>query len=159
MNLPELLEISTKWLAWAGIGLLLTTLIAFIFRWGVRFRLVGATVFTLLLSGSCLVFGASYTPPYVVEGAKYLPVVFDNGYDLIVTQASEDFPTEAIEPTLEQIAGNLKGGGRNGAMVHIRIRKLERVNNGVSKPIILGEIVRDIDKGITLPLKGLSNDA
>ena len=48
----------------------------------------------------------------VIEGAKYAPVVFDNGKDLVVIQASDDFPQEAINPTLQQVAGNLKGSGR-----------------------------------------------
>ena len=153
MTLSELITQSSSWFAWGGAALGVMTLISFIIGWGAKFRLVGATVFTLLLSASTWAFSASYTPPFVAQGAKYAPVVFDNGYDLVVAQAPEDFPEEAIQPTLEQIAGNLKGGGRNKAMVHIRIRKIDTTGEGISKPIILGEVIRDIQQGVTKPLK------
>ncbi len=153
MTLTQLLENATIWLAWSALGLGVATLISFIIGWAAKFRLVGATIFTLLLSGSCWAFAESYTPPLVIEGSKYAPVVYDNGSDLVVAQASEDFPNSAIQPTLEQISGNLKGRGRNGALVHVRIRRLEPAGKGISKPVILGEIVKDVnqDKTLTQP--------
>lgn len=63
MSIPELIETATGWLAWSGLALSLMTLIAFLVRWGQRFRLVGVTSFTLLLLASCWAFGVSYTPP------------------------------------------------------------------------------------------------
>ncbi len=150
MNLVQLLEESTKWFAWLGLGLALLTLISFIINWGIRYRLVGATVFSILLSASSWAFTSSYNPPFLVEGARYAPVVFDNDYDLVIAQATEDFPEESIKPTLEQIAGNLKGGGRSGAMVHIRLRELLPAGEGITQPVILGEVIRDINQGITI---------
>ena len=52
-----------------------------------------------------------------------------------------------------QIAGNLKGGGRNGAQVKVRLRKIESVGDGISRPIVLGEIINDLkeSKIIELP--------
>ncbi len=148
--MSKFLQDATTWFAWLGIGLTLITLIAFITKWGIRFRLVGASVFALLLSGSCWAFQESYTPPIKIEGALYVPVVYDNGADLVVAQASEEFPHEAIQPSLEQIAENLKGGGRNVKSVHVRIRKIETVKEGVSKPIVLGEVIRDPSKRLTV---------
>ena len=43
-----------------------------------------------------------------IEGAKYIPIVYDNGFDLIIAKANIDFPLEAIEPTLKQLSENLK---------------------------------------------------
>jgi len=149
MPLSELLNQSAIWLAWTGLGLIVITFISFVIGWKEKFRLVGITVFTLLLSGSCWAFSISYTPPLVVEGARYVPVVYDNGNDLVVAQAPEDFPDEAIKPTLEQLAGNLKGGGRSGAKVNIRLRKVEAAGVGISKPTVLGEVVRDIRESAT----------
>ena len=100
MALDQLLISAVPWLGWTGLGLSLLTVVAFLTRWGLRFRLVGISSFTFLLAVSCWAFGISYTPPVVVEGAIRAPVVFDNGEDLIVAQASADFPSEAIEPTL-----------------------------------------------------------
>ncbi len=152
MTLTGLVQNSTPWLAWCGLGLTGLTILSFLINWNAKFRLIGASVFTLLLAGSSWAFTASYTPPLAIEGAKYAPVVYDNGSDLVVAQASKDFPEEAIQPTLEQIAGNLKGRGVNGAMVHIRLRKLVNSNNGITTPIVIGEIIRDIPQGISIKL-------
>ncbi len=157
MPLTELLEASTTWFAWAGIGLGVLTLISFLAGWGIKFRLVGTTVFTLLLAGSTWAFTASYSPPFKVEGAKYAPVVYDNGIDLIVAQASQDFPKEAIQPTLEQIAGNLKGAGRDKD-VHIRLRQVQPFAKGISNPVVLGEVIRDIRLKTTFPITKPNNN-
>ncbi|WP_332299710.1 Ycf51 family protein [Prochlorococcus marinus] len=152
MSISQFLQEVTTWLAWSGLGLGILTIIAFLIKWGAKFRLVGATIFTLLLSGSCWAFQQSYTPPVTVEGAMSIPVVYDNGGDLVVAQATEDFPKEAIKPTLEQIAGNLKGGGRNGSNVTVRIRKLEAKGEGLSQPVILGEVTRDSFNNVSIPI-------
>ena len=153
MSTSEVIQDVTKWLAWGGSGLGILTILAYLLNWGIKFRLTGTTIFTLLLSASCWAFDQSYRPPLNVEGYKYAPIVYDNGFDLVVAQASDDFPEEAIKPTLLQIAGNLKGGGRNGAQVKVRLRKIESAGEGISQPIILGEIINDMkeSKIIELP--------
>tara|TARA_Y100001968_G_scaffold69255_1_gene60367 strand:- start:1542 stop:2111 length:570 start_codon:yes stop_codon:yes gene_type:complete len=153
MTIYQTLQNATTFLSWTGLVLGLLTIISFFFSWGGRFRLVGATIFSFLLAASCWAFNESYKPPFVVEGAQNAPVVYDNGFDLVVAQASESFPSESIQPTLEQIAGNLKGGGRNGAQVHIRLRKLISTEEGKSTPVILGEVLRDIDQSITIRIE------
>ncbi len=144
MSMTEVIQDLAKWLAWGGLGLGILTILAYLAGWGIKFRLTGITIFTILLSGSCWAFEQSYTPPVNVEGYKYAPIVYDNGFDLVVAQASNDFPEESIKPTLLQIAGNLKGGGRNGSQVKIRLRKIESAGEGISKPIVLGEIIKDL---------------
>ncbi len=158
MSMSEVIQDATKWLAWGGSGLGVLTILAYLFGWTIKFRLTGTTIFTLLLSGSCWAFNQSYTPPLNVEGYKYAPIVYDNGFDLVVAQASNDFPEESVRPTLLQIAGNLKGGGRNGAQVKVRLRKVESAGDGISKPIILGEIINDLkeSKIIELPARNYS---
>ena len=147
MPLPELLETSSGWLAWGGVVLSALTIVAFVARWGLRFRLVGVTSFTLLLSASCWAFSVSYTPTVKVDGAVRVPVVFDNGDDLVVAQAGEDFPPEAVAPTLEQLAQNVRPGGRSSAVVSVRLRQLQPAGDGASTPIVLGELERSFDPG------------
>ncbi|QNJ05544.1 hypothetical protein SynMEDNS5_00816 [Synechococcus sp. MEDNS5] len=147
MPLPELLENSSGWLAWGGAALSALTIVAFIAGWGVRFRLVGVSSFTLLLSASCWAFSVSYTPTVKVDGALRVPVVFDNGDDLVVAQASVDFPPEAVAPTLEQLALNVRPGGRSSAVVSVRLRQLQPAGDGASRPIILGELERSFEPG------------
>ena len=138
MNLPHLLQNSAGWLAWSGLGFAVLTAIAFAARWGFRFRLVGVTSFTLLLAVSSWAFTVSYTPPVAIEGAVRAPVVFDNGNDLVVAQAPADLEASAVEPTLAQLAGNLRPGGRSSETVVIRLRQLQEIGDGVSAPVILG---------------------
>tara|TARA_Y100001968_G_C19278765_1_gene678120 strand:- start:456 stop:986 length:531 start_codon:yes stop_codon:yes gene_type:complete len=157
MSISQTLQEATTWFAWSGIALTALTLVFFIFNWNAKFRLVGASIFTLLLSASCWAFTKSYRPPFNVEGALYAPVVYDNGSDLVVAQAPEGFPEDAIEPTLLQIAGNLKGGGGNRSLVHVRLRKLIPINNETSKPLILGEVIKDVKKNEISPYINNSN--
>ena len=144
MSFFELLENTPKIFAFFGVLLLIGTLISFIFNFGFKFRIIGATIFSLLLSLSSWAFIQSYTEKVVIEGAKYVPIVYDNGFDLIVAKADDEFPEEAIEPTLEQLLENLRKGSRSGAEVKIKIRKLEKISNGISKPVIIGEVQKNV---------------
>ncbi len=156
MTFSQLITESIGWLTWLGLGLLFLTLISFIAGWGFKFRLIGATVFCFLLVASAFTFLESYQAPVVIEGAKHPPVVYDNGTNMVIAQAPDDFPIESIQPTLEEIARNLKGGGRNGSNVTVRLRKLVPLRDGVSKPEVLGEVIIDLDNNITI-LQDLSN--
>ena len=144
MSFFELLENTPKIFAFFGVLLLIGTLISFIFNFGFKFRIIGATIFSLLLSLSSWAFIQSYTEKVAIEGAKYVPIVYDNGFDLIVAKADDEFPEEAIEPTLEQLSENLRKGSRSGANVKIKIRKLEKISDGISKPVIIGEVQKNV---------------
>ena len=139
MSFFELLEKTPTIFGLLGIILFLFTLISFLFNFKFKFRLTGATIFSLLLSLSSWAFIQSYSENIKIEGAKYVPIVYDNGFDLIIAKANVDFPSEAIEPTLKQFSENLKKGSRSGSQVKIKIRALEKISENVSKPIILGE--------------------
>lgn len=147
MALDQLLISAVPWLGWSGLGLALLTVVAFLAGWGLRFRLVGVSSFTLLLAVSCWAFGVSYTPPVVVEGAIRAPIVFDNGTDLVVAQAPLDLEADAVSATLEQLAGNLRSAGRGSGTVTVRLRAFETPRDGISQPVILGETVRDFRPG------------
>ncbi len=140
MSFFELLNNTPKIFGFLGMFLSLITIVAFIFNFGFKFRIIGATIFSLLLSLSSWAFMQSYSETVVVEGARYVPIVYDNGFDLIIAKAENDFPEEAINPTLQQLSDNLRKGSRSGANVKIKIRKLERISDEVSKPVIIGEI-------------------
>ena len=140
MSFFELLESTPKIFGILGGTLFFITLITFLFNFPIKFRLTGATIFSFLLSIFSWAFLQSYSENIKVEGAVYLPIVYDNGSDLIITKADQDLPIESIEPSLEQISSNLKKGSRSGRKVKIRIRRLEKISEGISKPIVIGEI-------------------
>ena len=85
----------------------------------------------------------SYTPPVVIEGATRAPVVFDNGADLVVAQLPIDASEATIEPTLQQLAGNLRGSGRSTSTVTVRLRSFDTSGDGRSRPVVRGELERD----------------
>ena len=89
-------------------------------------------------------FIQSYTEKVVIEGAKYVPIVYDNGFDLIIAKVDNNFPEESLEPTLEQLSENILKGSRSGANVRIKIRKLEKISDGVSKPVVIGEVQKNV---------------
>lgn len=137
------------WLGAASGVLAVLMVVGFLARWGFRFRLVGVTSFTALLSLSCLAFAISYTPRERVVGAVNAPLVFDNGTDLVVATAAADLPSQAFAPTVEQVARNLRGSGRSSAdgYVHVRLRRVEAAEQGVSRPVVLAEATRSLRDG------------
>jgi len=144
MSFFELLENTPKIFGFLGLFLLCVTVIAFIFNFGFKFRIIGATIFSILLSLSSWAFIQSYTEKVLIEDAKYVPIVYDNGFDLIIAKADDDFQEDSIEPTLEQLSENLRKGSRSGANVKIKIRKLEKISDGVSKPVVIGEVQKNV---------------
>ena len=144
MSFFELLENTPKIFGILGILLLSVSFIAFIFNFRFKFRLIGATIFSLLLSLSSWAFIQSYSEKIVIEGAKYLPIVYDNGFDLIIAKAEDDFQEKSIAPTLEQLSENLRKVSRSGANVKIKIRKLEKISDDVSRPVVIGEVQKNV---------------
>jgi len=134
---------------WLGVasGLLAAlTVAAFIVGWGFRFRLVGVTSFTALLAISCWAFSVSYVPRISVPGAVQVPIVYDNGGDLVVAAAPPGLAPEAVAPTVEQVARNLRASGRVSptGVVRVRLRGLDNGDDGRSTPRVLAEAQRDL---------------
>ena len=75
MSFFELLENTPKIFGYFGIFLFICTITAFVFNLGFKFRIIGATIFSLLLSLSSWAFIQSYTEKIAIEGAKYVPIV------------------------------------------------------------------------------------
>jgi hypothetical protein len=153
MRADPLLLTAGEWLGVASAVLLLLTVVAFLVRWGIRFRLVGITSFTVLLSLSCLAFAVSYTPRQLVEGAISVPVVFDNGSDLVIAAAPAQMAPEAYGPSVQQVALNLRGSGRGTQRVEVRLRRMEPKGDGSDVPVVLATAIRNLDDG-TVILKG-----
>jgi hypothetical protein len=89
----------------------------------------------------------------MVEGAVSVPVVFDNGAELVVAAAPADLQAAAALPSAEQVARNLRGNGRQSddASVVVRLRRVELVAPGLSQPVILAEVRRDLMTGEISP--------
>ena len=147
MRADPLLLTAGEWLGVASAVLLVLTLVAFVVRWGIRFRLVGVTSFTVLLSLSCLAFAVSYAPRQLVDGAVSVPVVFDNGSDLVVAAAPADLDPAAFAPSVQQVALNLRGSGRGTQLVEVRLRRVEPTAAGTDTPVVLATAIRNLADG------------
>lgn len=145
---PILLE-AGRWLGVASGGLFVLMLLGFGLGWGIRFRLVGVTSFTTLLAISCVAFAVSYRPLLLIEGAVAVPIVYDNGTDLVIAAAPADLAEAAVAPSLEQVARNLRGSGRNttDGLVTVRLRRIVPEADGLDRPVVLAEVQRNLGSG------------
>jgi hypothetical protein len=144
-----ILLLAARWLGIASGLLALLMVVGFWARWGFRFRLVGITSFTTLLALSCAAFSISYTPRVSVPGAIGVPVVFDNGADLVIAAAPDSLSPDAAGPSVEQVARNLRGSGRSSTdgEVTVRLRRVESAGAGISRPVVLAEAKRNLFTG------------
>lgn len=137
----EFLE-ATKWAAGGTLVLALITVLAFVFGWGIRFRLVGATSFAAVLTGGLL--GLSFEPftRTVIPGAVNYATVYDSGAAQVVIAVPSTVDEESLEATLQQAASNLFKPyrlGLPGETATIRARTILH-EPGVSKLVYLGQI-------------------
>ena len=141
------------WIGAMGLLLVVLTVAGFLAGWGIRFRLVGISSFTLLLAVACMAFAVSYEERQTIPGAVNVPIVFDNGRGLIVAAPQEPLPVVAVAPTLQQLAVNQLRRPQSAANGHItvKLRQVEPTEEtGVSRPRLLGEA--------RLPLGGQPED-
>ena len=63
-----------------------------------------------------------------------------------IAAAPGNLAQDAIGPTVIQVASNLHGGGRatSDGRVRVRLRSIEAVGEGVGRPVVLAEAVRDL---------------
>ncbi|MGD1903870.1 MAG: DUF2518 family protein [Geitlerinemataceae cyanobacterium] len=127
----------------AGVFAVLAIL-AFSFQWGIRFRLVGVTSFTLVLAGG--LFALSIVPftPTIVEGAVSYSLVFDNGGSRLAIAVAPETTPEGVEATLRQVVLNKTTYGRAGRELEIRARTIVHPSEDVSEALYLGRAVRSL---------------
>jgi hypothetical protein len=135
---------------WITIGTGALAVLAFLLKWGFRFRLVGATgFFGVLTSG---LFALSFVPIIhaQIPGAARYSLVYDNGgTTTVITVASDITPTQ-LEATLQQAASDLFSPGRLGQSaagntdLTIRARTVLHPQDKVSTLLTLGEVHRSL---------------
>ena len=136
---------------WVGITTLISaaiTVLSFILKLGIRFRLVGATGFLGVLTGG--LFALSLVPftRTVVPGAVRFARVYDNGATQAVISVPPQITESQVAATLRQSASDLYSYGRMGQgrenQLTIRLRTLIHPEPGVSKPLYLGQVRRSL---------------
>jgi hypothetical protein len=134
---------------WSGIATLIfavLTILGLIFKWGIRFRLVGTTGFMLVLTSGLFALSLVPLSRTVIPGAVKYTLVYDNGStQTVITTSPQITPTE-LEATLRQAASNLYSPGRLGTkednQLTVRARTIIHPEPGVSVPLYLGQVKR-----------------
>ncbi|MEA5553722.1 Ycf51 family protein [Anabaena cylindrica UHCC 0172] len=138
----------TQWSGIATIAFAVFTILAFIVKWGFRFRLVGATGFMIVLTAG--LFSLSLVPlsRTVIPGAVKYTLVYDNGSSEAVIATSPQITPTELEATLRQAASNLYSFGRSGSkgnnQLTIRARTIIHPEPGITVPLYLGEVKRTL---------------
>jgi hypothetical protein len=135
---------------WAGIATIAFGLLAglgFLFKWGIRFRLVGATGFMIVLTAGLFALGIVPFTRTVVPGAVRFFTVFDSGATQAVITVPQTISESELRATLEQAASDLYSYGRLGRgedQLTIRARTIVHPKPGLSQPLFLGQVKRSL---------------
>ncbi|QLE56694.1 Ycf51 family protein [Nostoc sp. TCL26-01] len=140
-----------KYTQWSGIATLVfaaLAILAFLFKWGIRFRLVGTTGFMLVLTGGLFALSIVPLSRTVIPGAVKYTLVYDDGANQAVIATSPQISPTQVEATLRQAASNLYSFGRSGRggddKLTVRARTLIHPQPGLSIPVYLGEVRRSL---------------
>jgi len=146
MPTPEEFLEATKWAGIGTLALMALAGLAFVFKWGIRFRLVGAAGFAAVLTVGLL--GLSFEPftRTVIPGAVPFATVYDSGASNIVITVPSTISEAALDATLRQAASNLFKPYRLGVPGNgptVRARTIIHEQGGVSRLMYLGQVKPD----------------
>jgi hypothetical protein len=143
MQLPTDLLTYVKWSAIATLAFFVLMVFAFIFQWGIRFRLFGVTAFMCVLTVG--IFGLDlglFTREEIPGAVRYTLVYDDAAANVVIVVPPESTPDE-VEATLKQAAIDISPFGRlgtTGSTVTIRARTVTHPEPGLSELLYLGQV-------------------
>ncbi|HEY9628144.1 MAG TPA: Ycf51 family protein [Coleofasciculaceae cyanobacterium] len=135
---------------WVGIATLVFGTIAglgFLFKWGIRFRLVGITGFSIVLTVGLFALSVVPFTRTAVPGAVRFLTVFDSGADQAVIVVPATITATELDATLRQAASDLFSVGRlsrGRQQLTIRARAVVHPEPGVTQPLVLGQVKRSL---------------
>ena len=137
----------TQWSGILTLAFLVLTILAFIFSWGIRFRLVGITSFMGVVTFGLFALSISLFTRTVIPGAVRYSLVYDNGANQTVIALPPQVTESEVEATLRQAANDLFSPGRIGLgdnKLTVRARTVIHPQSGISQPLYLGEAKRSL---------------
>ncbi|ACK69765.1 conserved hypothetical protein [Gloeothece citriformis PCC 7424] len=148
MEFPTDLSTYTLWSAYLTVASLCLTIVGFVLKWGIRFRLVGVTGFMGVLTAGIFALGLGlYTRTEVPNAVRYA-LVYDNGANQAVISVANEVDPSKVEATLYQAADDLYSFGRvdreGNQKLTVRLRTLVHPEPGVTLPLYLGEVKRSL---------------
>lgn len=144
---PNQLLMFAQWLGYFTLFCAVVTLLAWVLKWGFRFRLVGVTGFMGVLTVGLFALSLGlYTRPEI-PGAVRFSLVYDTGVAETVIAVAPQITETELDATLQQAAIDLYSSGRlsqgHDKMI-IRVRTVLHPAPGVSKPLYLGQVERSL---------------
>jgi hypothetical protein len=140
------LQIYALWIAAFGGAMTVLTIVAWLLKWGFRFRLVGVTSFTYVVAASVLALGLGFQQHESVPGAVRYTRIFDRQADQAVITVPATITESQLEATLRQAAGDLFSPGRvspDGTLT-VRARAVIHPQDGLSLPLYVGQVRRSL---------------
>ncbi len=137
----------SQWSAILMVVCLLVAGLAFLFKWGFRFRLIGTTGFLGVLTVGLFALSLMPLTQTSVPGAVRYSLIYDSAGSQAVIVVPPAITKPQLEATLKQAASNLfsPGRGAQGAnQLTIRARALVHPGPGVSEVVFLGQIKRSL---------------
>ncbi len=144
---PSDFQTYAQWTGIAAAVFAALTGIAFVFKWGLRFRMVGATGFTIVLLVGLLALSVVPITRTVVPGAVRFTTVFDSGSTQAVIVVPPTITPDELTATLKQAASDLFLVGRLGRRdekLVVRARAVLHPSEGLSQPLYLGQVKRSL---------------
>lgn len=143
----EQLVLIAQYLAIATIVFGAVTTIAFMAKWGFRFRMVGVTSFTGVLAGGVLGLSlALYQRPMIPDAQPFVRV-YDRAAGQLVITVNPQMTSHQLEATLKQAVIDLSSPGRSSSdgTVMVRARVMVHTEPGVTQPLYVGAAVRSLN--------------
>ncbi len=138
----------TKWSGILTLLCLFLAILAFVLQWGIRFRLVGATGFMMVLTVGLFGLGLGLLNRVTIPDAVRYTRVFDNGSNNVVISVPQEIDKTQLQATLKQAAYDFFSYGRTDLggdhQMTIRARTLLHPKPGLTLPIYLGQAKRSL---------------
>lgn len=136
----------TQWSIYTTLGFFVLALLGFIFKWGFRFRFVGATGFMIVLTIGLFGLSLGLFSHTTIPGAIHYNLVYDNAANQAVIVVPQTITESELEATLAQAANDLFSSGRTGIGIDdkltVRARVLLHPEIGTTTPIYIGQVQR-----------------
>lgn len=138
----------TQWAGIATIAFVVLTILGFLLKWGIRFRLVGTTGFILVITAGLFALSLAPLTRTAIPGALRYTLVYDNGASQTVITIPQKINSTQLDATLRQAASDLYSYGRSGVTrdkyMTIRARTVIHPEPGVSVPLFVGQVKRSL---------------
>lgn len=135
---------------WAAIATAIVgavALLAFVFKWGFRFRLIGVTGFLAVLTSGLFALSLFPLQRTQVPGAIRYSLIYDSSGSQAVIVVPTTVTESELEATLKQAASDLFTPGRSGGggnQLTIRARTLLHPEAGAAEVLYIGQIKRSL---------------